>query len=76
MNEKVTYGQLRQLLFDLGFADISIKDSHAGFRHEDDETVILLAVHDQREPARIADVKYVRRVLDASRGVIKVVSVR
>ena len=57
-------------MLELGFADISVQESHAGFRHEDGETFILLAVHEPGEHACMADVKYVRRVLD-ERGLLE-----
>lgn len=62
-NSSFTYGQLQRLLLDLGFEDKSVPDSHAAFRHEDSDTVILLAIHSPDEPASLVDVRSVRRML-------------
>jgi predicted RNA binding protein YcfA (HicA-like mRNA interferase family) len=64
MAEEVTYGQLSQVLLDLGFIEHTVPKSHAGYRHEESETVILLAPHASEDIARPLDVRYVRRVLN------------
>jgi predicted RNA binding protein YcfA (HicA-like mRNA interferase family) len=64
MTKPITYGQLHRLLTELGFQDISVPDSHAAFRHQDTDTVILLAIHAPTEPAREIDVRRVGRILD------------
>ncbi len=69
MPKTITYGQLHQFLLDLGFEDKSVNDSHAGFRHAVSATVILLAIHQPRDPAKLADVRYVRRIL-IERGLV------
>jgi hypothetical protein len=64
MAEEVTYGQLSQVLLDLGFVEQTVPQSHTRYCHQESETVILLAAHAPEAAARPFDVKYVRRVLD------------
>jgi predicted RNA binding protein YcfA (HicA-like mRNA interferase family) len=69
MVEKLTYGDLHQVLIDLGFVANRVPDSHVSFRHEPSDTVILMALHASTEATKPIDVKYVRRVLD-ERGLL------
>ena len=69
MPKSITYGQLRQLLQDLGFEYKCVEDSHWLFRHAVSDTVILLAIHEPGEPVRPHDRQGVRRMLD-ERGLV------
>lgn len=63
LDSAVTYAQLREFLLDLGFRDISIKDSHSAFRHEPSNTVVLLAPYESGASVREIDLRSVRRLL-------------
>jgi hypothetical protein len=65
---KITYGQLHQLLRELGFTDRLIQrqgypDCH-GFRLGDTDLTFNLAVHQPDELALPHDVAHIRRMLD------------
>jgi hypothetical protein len=64
MAERITYAQLSEILFDLGFVQHTVPDSHCDFRHAGTNTIILLAPHLPEDSVTPLDVKYVRRVLD------------
>ncbi len=64
MAEKLTYAQLGEILFDLGFVEHAVPKSHCDYRHEDTKTIILFAPHSPDDTVKPLDVKYVRRVLD------------
>jgi predicted RNA binding protein YcfA (HicA-like mRNA interferase family) len=64
MTEHVTYGDLSQIVRDVGFTDETAPGSHTVYRHARSDTLILLAPHAAGEVARPIDVKYIRRVLD------------
>jgi len=63
MPDRVTYGQLYQLLLDLEFVDQPAEERWKVFRHEGSNTLILLGGRDRTSPAREADLLSVRRHL-------------
>jgi len=68
LKHEITYGQLHQLLRDLGFSEHFIeRPGHPqchGFRYGNTDLTFNLAVHDSSELALPRDVGYIRRMLD------------
>lgn len=59
-HEPVTYGQLDQLLLDLGFIRQSVPPAWGRYEHAGSGTVIILAAKRPTEPARPSEVASAR----------------
>ena len=42
---RIKFGQLRELLFDLGFREVAISDTAVGFQHDASDTLIVLPTY-------------------------------
>lgn len=69
MDERITYGRLRQLLLGLNFQDVPTTEKWKAYRHEATETVILLADRKSNQFAREPDILSIRRHL-ADNGIM------
>src|SRR5437870_1155098 len=64
MPERVTYGQLREVLLSLGFEETRRAEG-IGLEHPESDTLFLFRPYKQSEPVQPAEVFQVRELLDA-----------
>ena len=62
MTSSVTFGQLGQLLLDLGFEDQT--DEYLVFRHATPGALVRMALHEASEPVLERDLVKVRKLLE------------
>jgi hypothetical protein len=63
MASQITYGELADVLAQLGFVVTTVEDRWRAYRHADSDTLIILANRDWRSPARNLDLVSIRRHL-------------
>jgi hypothetical protein len=63
MASQITYGELADVLTQLGFVATTVEDRWRAYRHADSDTLIVLANRDSTSPARHLDLISVRRHL-------------
>ena len=64
MPERVTYGQLREVLLSLGFEETRRAEG-IGLEHPESDTLFLLRPYKQSDPVQPAEVFQVRELLNA-----------
>lgn len=58
------FSNLRQLLFDLGFKEVPVKEPHIGFQHDESDLLIVLPPHRANAVMAPHHLVYVRVMLD------------
>jgi hypothetical protein len=67
---RVTFAKLRQFLFDSGFTETIVPDSHVVFSHARSETDIMLPIYKSNQIVQPRHVASVRVMMDA-KGLFK-----
>jgi hypothetical protein len=65
-SRRITFSELSQILSDLGFHSLAVKDPYVGFRHDPSGTSIVLPAYRDSLPVAAHHIAQVRVTLDAN----------